>query len=137
MTGSEKKKRILRIVVLHVVALAVLLLIWRCPFYLLFGVPCPGCGITRAYRALLSGNVAEAFALNPMFLPAGLAFWYVIHRRFLPKHPGPRVEIAVGIVILILMLGVYVYRMISQTGPIVADIESGIIFRIWEAVFGG
>lgn len=134
--GAEKKERIIRGAVLHVVALAILLLIWRCPFYLLFGVPCPGCGITRAYTALLSGNVEEAFSLNPMFLPAGFAFWYMIHRRILPKRPSPIVEMTAGIAILILMLGSYGYRMISQTGLIAADVESGLLFRIWEAVFG-
>lgn len=134
--GAEKKERIIRGAVLHVVVLAILLLIWRCPFYLLFGVPCPGCGITRAYTALLSGNVEEAFSLNPMFLPAGFAFWYMIHRRILPKRPSSIVEMAAGIAILILLLGSYGYRMISQTGLIVADVESGLLFRIWEAVFG-
>ena len=37
-----------------------------CPFKALTGLQCPGCGGTRALHALLHGDVAGAFALNPM-----------------------------------------------------------------------
>ena len=30
------------------------------------GIPCPGCGGTRAFRALVSGNLWEAFHFNPL-----------------------------------------------------------------------
>lgn len=39
-----------------------------CPVRLLAGVPCPGCGMTRAFVALLGGDVAAAWAYNPFFL---------------------------------------------------------------------
>lgn len=38
----------------------------RCPFHLLTGLQCPGCGSTRAMHQLLHGHVGEAFRLNPM-----------------------------------------------------------------------
>ena len=37
-----------------------------CPFRLLTGLQCPGCGTTRAVHHLLHGRVEEAFRLNPM-----------------------------------------------------------------------
>jgi hypothetical protein len=37
-----------------------------CTFALVFGLPCPGCGTTRALRALLEGDVARALHLNPL-----------------------------------------------------------------------
>jgi hypothetical protein len=37
-----------------------------CPTALFLGVPCPGCGLTRATLALFSGNVAEALRLHPL-----------------------------------------------------------------------
>lgn len=36
-----------------------------CLFRWLTGVPCPACGSTRALRALLQGDVAQAFLINP------------------------------------------------------------------------
>ena len=45
-----------------------------CPVRLLAGVPCPGCGMTRAFLALLGGDVAAAWAYNPFFMaPAAVA----------------------------------------------------------------
>jgi hypothetical protein len=38
----------------------------RCPFFLLTGMQCPGCGTTRALHQLLHGNIEAAFRLNPM-----------------------------------------------------------------------
>lgn len=38
----------------------------RCPFATLTHQPCPGCGSTRAIRALLHLHIADAFRLNPV-----------------------------------------------------------------------
>ncbi|NUP10928.1 MAG: DUF2752 domain-containing protein [Polyangiaceae bacterium] len=36
-----------------------------CPFAAATGVPCPGCGLTRASVAALSGHLGTALALQP------------------------------------------------------------------------
>lgn len=53
-----------------------------CPFYAIFGIPCAGCGMTRAYRALLQFDIATAFRCHCLF-PLPL-FWAAYHaiRRF-------------------------------------------------------
>ncbi len=38
-----------------------------CFFKLIFGISCPGCGITRACISILRLDFAAAFHLNPMF----------------------------------------------------------------------
>ena len=37
-----------------------------CPILRLTGVPCPGCGMTRACLAVLRGDFAQAFRLHAM-----------------------------------------------------------------------
>lgn len=45
----------------------------RCGFHALSGLHCPGCGNTRASRALLHGDVGAAVRQNPLFV-VGLPF---------------------------------------------------------------
>ena len=49
-----------------------------CLWKLLFGVECPGCGLSRADAFLVRGNVVEAVAANWMILPV----WFVAIRSF-------------------------------------------------------
>ena len=37
-----------------------------CPFYLLTGFYCPGCGITRLLFSILNGDLVKAFWYNPL-----------------------------------------------------------------------
>jgi uncharacterized membrane protein len=39
-----------------------------CPWRLLTGFLCPGCGVLRGTHALLHGDVAAAWALNPLWV---------------------------------------------------------------------
>ena len=36
-----------------------------CPSKLIYHIPCPGCGTTRATLLFLKGNIIEAISLNP------------------------------------------------------------------------
>ena len=42
----------------------------KCPFYMLTGYKCPGCGTQRALYAFLHGRCIEGIKLNPILLPA-------------------------------------------------------------------
>jgi hypothetical protein len=68
-----------------------------CPFHAWTGLPCPGCGTTRAVTALAGGDLAGAFAWNPLatlglaagFLVAALALPWVEARAPVPVlRPG-------------------------------------------------
>lgn len=51
-----------------------------CGFKAVFGVPCPGCGMTRALSALLIGDLSAAFRYHPLVYvlgPAVAAFAFV------------------------------------------------------------
>jgi len=49
-----------------------------CPFHELTGYQCPGCGLQHSVRAVLHGNVKEAFAFNPLFPFLLTLFGYVV-----------------------------------------------------------
>lgn len=80
-----------------------------CVFLHFFGIPCPGCGMTRALRALLRLDFAAAFAYNPLIYALPYVFCYLFfpmdgrfHRRLLTM---------IGIACLIN----WVYRIICVT----------------------
>lgn len=85
-----------------------------CPTVLVFGVPCPGCGMTRALCHVTHGYFLEAFAFNalwPLFLGYFVFLWIyqVIEavRGEPPKLPTYRIG---GAAILTLM-GFWVVRL--------------------------
>ncbi len=62
-----------------------------CPFLRLTGRPCPTCGLTRSWSALLHGDLAASFrfhAWGPLLL-AGIPVWLGLgwHQGRLPRIP--------------------------------------------------
>lgn len=59
-----------------------------CPFEALTGVPCPGCGMTRAMLKLVAGDIGGAAAHNPFcfFLVFTIAV-SILPTRWLAKTP--------------------------------------------------
>lgn len=55
-------------------------------FQSVFGIDCPGCGMTRAFFALMRGDLATSLAYNPALIP----FMITIVALFIQlkiKHP--------------------------------------------------
>ena len=70
---------------LHVALVSLNLPSWDCPFFRVTGVPCPGCGLSRATMLLLKGDLAGSIrfhAFAPIFLFAIVA---LILSLLLPK----------------------------------------------------
>lgn len=89
------------------------------------GIPCPACGLTRAYKQLLSGNVVEAFNAHPLFLLPIIMLLLVLFKRL-------DIVLKYKYVILGLVLTVYLYRMVvyfPHTYPMIYN-EYAILPRI-------
>ena len=77
--GSNPAKRKFTIQALVIGACVVLLAVYglfdparrffpRCPFHMLTGLDCPGCGSQRAVHSLLHGDVSTAFGYNQLLV---------------------------------------------------------------------
>ena len=89
---AERADRSLALVLLAGAAGAAALLPWvpllarlspPCPFHAWTGLPCPGCGATRAVMALAGGDPVAALAWNPL-ATLGLIGGFVIAAAALP-----------------------------------------------------
>jgi hypothetical protein len=67
---------------------------WPCPFRMAFGLPCPGCGLTRATVALLHGDWAQAMKLHAFAPLAVVALGGVIAGTLLPAATCGRLAAA-------------------------------------------
>jgi len=54
---------------------------YKCPIKLIFGVDCPGCGMTRAYKALLRLDLKSAFSYHELFPIPLIVVIYQIFRK--------------------------------------------------------
>ena len=55
-------------VIIKIVGILVIVLFYHCPFKLIFGIDCPGCGLTRACISALKFDLKAAFDYHPLFL---------------------------------------------------------------------
>lgn len=60
----------------------------NCPFFLLTGYYCPGCGTLRAYHQLMHGEAGVAMGLNPLTVLALPAMVYAVASAWLTGFRG-------------------------------------------------
>ena len=87
--------------------------IYQCPIYLLFGIRCPGCGITRAYISALQFDFSAAFAHHPLFFIVAPLISYILFKSKLKKPLNGKTETAILVTVTVLFAGVYIYRILS------------------------
>ncbi|MDQ1639408.1 MAG: hypothetical protein QOF62_2747 [Pyrinomonadaceae bacterium] len=94
---------------LHIALVSLNLPSWECPIFRLTGVPCPGCGLSRATVLLLKGDLAGSFrfhAFAPIFLFAiGALILSVLLPRSILQPAIARAELIerkTGLTVLIL-----------------------------------
>ena len=59
---------------------------WPCPVLQATGIPCPGCGLTRAVIALIKGNWSTALTLHAFAPILLVAAFLIICSTLLPQH---------------------------------------------------
>ena len=82
-----------------------------CPMVLISGLPCPGCGMTRAFFLFLQLRFAEAYQMHPLvygWIALGIVF--CVRRYVMGKEVKSLQKYAIAL--LIVMVGFYIYRMI-------------------------
>lgn len=88
----------------------------NCIFKAIFKIPCPGCGITRAYLCLFQGQIKEAFRFHPLFwlIPIMIIFFILRHVKklqFLYKYH------IIWIIFIAIWIICYVIRLITNSFP--------------------
>ncbi len=131
--GNADKRRLNRIEVITSVAAVVVLYVIiesfgvTCPIKYITGISCAGCGMSRAWIALLHFNIHDAFMYHPLFfLPPVVVIVMLLKSK---------INIKIYKIFMFTMAGafviVYLYRMFIGTGDIVVfEPQNNILFRI-------
>ena len=77
----------------------------KCPFMLLTGWKCPGCGSQRAIHAIVHGQIGEAFRQNALFIPSAIYLIAIlVSRRWPAVHNKITGRIAIWTWFTVIML---------------------------------
>lgn len=82
-----------------------------CPSLILIGLPCAGCGLTRAVFYIITGRIKRGMMLNP-----SAPFWiitiiYFAICRYIVGRKGKGIYILLSVTCVV-TIAIYVYRMI-------------------------
>jgi hypothetical protein len=120
------RKRLLHVVIGTTPLVAAILVdLPLCPTAATFGIPCPGCGLTRATLAALHGHFAEAFHLHPLFffvtplylgVIGSLGYTYVRGGGYLPGRRWNQIVTVLALIAFALLLGVWIARFLGAFG---------------------
>ena len=134
MSGDNAdKRRLNRIeVITSVTAVVVLYVILEsfgvtCPIKYITGISCAGCGMSRAWIALLHFNIHEAFMYHPLFFLPPVVVIVMLFKS--------KINIKFYKIFMFTMAGafviVYLYRMFIGDGNVVVfEPQNNIVFRI-------
>ncbi len=84
-----------------------------CPLALVFGVPCPACGMTRAVLLLCRGDFSGAFSMHPLVYSLPLLVLLLLPSAFSERYARSKFLTVSCVVFIVLFIGVYLYRMIA------------------------
>jgi hypothetical protein len=95
-------------IAIYLVSLTTFIHIFECPLYYLIGIPCPTCGMTRAFDALLSLDIMQAFYYNPSFILVFIVVFVFIFEQYINNKLVKKIYT----ICLILLVLIYIIRMI-------------------------
>ena len=88
----------------------------KCPFLVVTGLECPGCGSQRSFHQLLHFNIAGAFHQNPLvvifgpYILLGLYIEYFGGKSRFPQISNFLFGKVAAIVILVIIIGFWIGR---------------------------
>lgn len=117
-------------IVLYLICILFLLFVfYKCPFKYFLGIPCLGCGMTRALLACLKLDFVTAFYYHPLFGVVIITFilWCLnfFGIKLLPKK---NLEI-LGYTLCALFVIVYFLRLFSGSDVIYLDFKESLIYK--------
>ena len=101
------------IILVGILGAFILLDVYKCPFLIFGGIPCPTCGVTRAILALIQLDFKSYFEYNAMAFFLVIAVALAACRKHIVK--GKRIIDGYIYIVLAINAIYYVIRLICQS----------------------
>lgn len=106
-----------------------------CPFLIMSGFPCAGCGMTRAIYYICTGNFQRGMNLNPA-APLWIIFfiWFFWNRYIIGKNR--KYTLLYLSVICVATLLIYIYRMVNYFpgDPPLVYYKDNLMGLLWRLI---
>ncbi len=128
------KKNVKYILFLILIITMLLLFLWimgyQCPLLFFFGIPCPFCGMTRAFLCVLRGDFLNAFYFHPLW-PVVLGLFIIsILNSFRILHLSDKWINNGALVIGILFFVCFTLRHMAHSPIIQIDLTKGFLYSV-------
>ncbi len=100
---EKKLKQAVKEVIGIVIFLMIIFFFYKCPMKLIFGIDCPGCGMTRACKAFLRLDFVAAFQYHSLFpIPILVCIYLIFRKKLFIGEKNERISI--GVILLLFIL---------------------------------
>lgn len=107
-----------------------------CPSVIFCGLPCPGCGMTRAALCVMTGRWRQAWQLNPVVFPIMLTALYFAVNRYLLGHSAKGMKWLLAfdgaLLIIVYLVRMYLYFPHREPYVYMADNVLARMFHLYR-----
>ena len=92
-----------------------------CPMLLVTGIPCPGCGMSRALLLLFMGHPAESVRMHPLAPLVLILLIYMGWNRYIIGRKPKKIPflIGAGVVLLVICYLIRMYYLFPENQPLI------------------
>lgn len=125
--------------ILYFCIIFIILMLTRigCIFRFLTGIPCPACGMTRAYLSLFRLDFKSAFYYHPLFILLPPLILLVLYG----DEPNSRIKSKFSLIMLIFLaifIFTWIYRLFFvKNSPIGIDFSTSFVLKLVYKLFRG
>ena len=130
--NSRLKELFFIIIIIGILFILAVSGLYDCPLDFIVGIPCPLCGITRAFISVCRGDFSSAFYYHPLW-PVIMIWLILFLLHFLGFISLPKKLIdAAGWVLVFLLISCYVIRHINGSPVVQIHFETSLIYRVFR-----
>ena len=127
-------KKLLSCLTIACIGIIVLLVLYACPSSYFLGIPCPGCGMTRAFLSLLHLDFKTAFFYHPLFpvVIIAIIFYFLNYLHIITLSKAFQKNACY--VIALMFFIVYFFRLFTGSSITQIHLEEGFFAKLLHSL---